>query len=64
MPVWGSTARSAAMTGTAPRKNPKGETAIRCHLIASSAGIRPTVDTARASMGSVCRSEELHRFCS
>src|ERR1700736_900539 len=64
IPVWGSTARSAAITGTAPRKNPNGEAAIRCHLIASSAGTLPTAETARASMGSVCRSAELHRFCS
>src|SRR3984957_8020555 len=64
MPVWGSTARSAAMTGTAPRKKPKGEAAIRCHLIAISAGTRPTAEAARASMGSVCRSAERHRFCS
>src|ERR1700733_7812745 len=64
MPVWGSTARSAAMTGTAPRKKPNGEAAMRCHLIAIRAGTRPTADAARASMGSVCRSAERHRFCS
>src|SRR5580704_812298 len=64
MPVWGSTARSAAMIGTAPRKKPNGESAIRCHLIVSRAGTRPTAETARASMGSVWRSAERHRFCS
>src|ERR1700722_1565624 len=64
IPVWGSTARSAAITGTAPRKKPKGEAAMRCHLVAMSAGTRPTADAASASTGSVCRSAERHRFCS
>src|SRR5580658_9299320 len=64
IPVCGRAARSAAITATAPRKKPKGDAAILCHLIASSAGTRPTVEVARASMGSVCRSAERHRFCS
>src|SRR5664279_6481076 len=41
MPVFGSLERSAAITGTAPRKNPKGEVAMRANLMGKSLEIRP-----------------------
>ena len=53
MPVEGNTARSAAMTGTAPRKYPNGDAAMRSHLMDSSAGTRPAEEAAIASIGLV-----------
>src|ERR1035438_863558 len=41
MPVFGSLERSAAITGTAPRKNPKGEVAMRANLMGKSLERRP-----------------------
>ena len=59
-PVLGPSARSAAMRGTAPRKKPKGEAAMRSYLMETSAGTRPRVESARSLSGSVLRWEGCH----
>ena len=64
MPVWGRSCQVGSHHRDRARKNPNGEVAIRCHLIASSAGTLPTAEAASASIGSVCRSVDFHRFCS
>jgi hypothetical protein len=54
IPVVGSEAKSAAITGTAPRKKPKGEAAMRAHLMGRSSESRSRLASTSSSTGS-CR---------
>ncbi len=56
IPVCGSSARSAAITGAAPRKNPNGEASIRSYFSPTSPGTRPRIDSSISRSGSCVRS--------
>jgi hypothetical protein len=51
-PVVGSKAKSAAISGTAPRKKPKGEASMRAHLMGRSSGSRSRLASTNSSTGS------------
>jgi hypothetical protein len=52
MPVVGSEAKSAAISGTAPRKKPNGEATMRAHLMGRRSDNRSRLASTNSSTGS------------